>query len=199
MKHTVNNSEIVFNEFFKIEKAGVCWEQFDGTMGAEQNRYVIRRGDSVGIVPVCENNKIILIKQFRYPAALKYRDGYLWEIPAGMVDGSEGPVEAAVRELKEEIGIEISEVQPLISFFLSPGALDEKFHLFFARVGAHLETGSVGGNKQEYENLKIVQFDKTELFEMIEKNDIVDAKTVAALLYYFSKEKQILKPASGSW
>ena len=192
MKHTVKKSEVVFNEFFKIEKAGVCWELFDGTMGTEQNRYVIRRGDSVGIVPVCENKKIILVKQFRYPAAQKYGDGYLWEIPAGMVDGSEDPAETAVRELKEEIGIKISEALPLISFFLSPGALDEKFHLFFARVPAHLEIGSVGGNEQEHENLKIAQFDKTELFGMIEKNDIVDAKTVASLLYYFSKEKEIL-------
>ncbi len=192
MKHTVNKSEVVFNEFFKIEKAGVCWEQFDGTMGAEQNRYVIRRSDSVGILPVCENNKIILIKQFRYPAAQKHTDGYLWEIPAGMVDVSEDTARSAVRELKEEVGIEINEVLPLISFFLSPGALDEKFHLFFARVPAHLEISSVGGNKQEYENLKIAQFDRTELFGMIEKNEIVDAKTVASLLYFFSKEKQIL-------
>ena len=186
MKHKVNRSKIVFNEFFKIEKAYLVWEQFDGVMGVEQDRYVIRRGDSVGIVSVCEDGKIILVKQFRYAAAEKYRDGYLWEIPAGMVDGSEDPAETAVRELKEEVGIDASEMRPLISFFLSPGALDEKFHLFFTRVPGHLEIGSVGGNKHEHENLKIARFDKAELLEMIEKNDIADAKTVASLLYYFN-------------
>jgi ADP-ribose pyrophosphatase len=186
MKHKVTSSEIVFNEFFKIEKARIIWEQFNGVMGVEQNRYVIRRGDSVGILPVCEDGKIILVKQFRYPAAQKYRDGYLWEIPAGMVDGSEDPSETAVRELKEEVGIDAPEMNALISFFLSPGALDEKFHLFHTCVPTCPEIGSVGGNKHEYEDLKIASFDKTELLEMIKKNDIADAKTVASLLYYFS-------------
>jgi nudix-type nucleoside diphosphatase (YffH/AdpP family) len=186
VKHKVNRSKIVFNEFFKIERAQLTWERFDGSMGVEQNRYVIRRGDSVGIVPVCEDGKIVLVKQFRYATAQKYRDGFLWEVPAGMVDGSENPLETAVRELREEVGIDVREMHPMISFFLSPGALDEKFYLFFARVPGHLEIGSVGGNEHEHENLKIEKFDKDLILEMIERNDIADAKTVASLLYYFS-------------
>ena len=192
MKFNTGHSEIIFHEFFKIEKTRVAWEQFDGTMGTEQNRYVIRRGDSVGIIPVCEsNNRIILIKQFRYPAAGKYRDGYLWEIPAGMADGREDPSETAKRELLEEIGVETDEVVPLISFFLSPGALDEFFHLFYTVVPDNHELVSTGGNKQEHENLKIAMFERKEILNMMGRNDIVDAKTIASLLYFFSREESL--------
>ena len=63
MKFEVRDSRVLFDEFIKIEKAGVSWEMFDGGMGAVHSRYVIRRGDSVGIVPVCgPDKKIVLIK-----------------------------------------------------------------------------------------------------------------------------------------
>jgi len=188
MKFCVQSSEIVFHDFFKIERGRVVWEQFDGTMGEEQTRYVIRRGDSVGIIPVCEKeDKIVLIKQFRYPAAGKGFDGYLWEIPAGMVDKNEDPAQTARRELFEEIGIDIKDVSPLISFFLSPGALDERFHLFCAHIPDCVQVGLIGGNKDEKENLMIGLFEKGELLDMIKKNEIVDGKTIASLLFYFSE------------
>lgn len=102
-----------------------------------------------------------------------------------MADGQEDPSETAKQELMEEIGVETDEVVPLISFFLSPGALDELFHLFYTDVPDHLEVGSIGGNKQEPENLKIAMFEKKELLNMMGRNDIVDGKSIASLPYFF--------------
>jgi ADP-ribose pyrophosphatase len=177
---------MIFHEFFKIERAMVKWEQFDGTMGENRKRYVIRRGNSVGIIPVCDGGEsIILIKQFRYAAARGDLDGFLWEVPAGMVDADEEPMETAKRELLEEIGVEGEDFTPLISFFLSPGALDERFYLFQTNVPDSVNISPVGGNPYEHENLKIQKFRKYEIFEMIKKCRIVDAKTIASLLYFF--------------
>lgn len=188
MRYCVESSEIIFREFFKIERARLMWEQFDGTMGEMRTRYVIRRGDSVGVIPVCEDtDKIILVKQFRYPASRKGSDGYLWEIPAGMVDREEDPSKTAERELFEEIGVNIDRATHLISFFLSPGVLDEKFHLFYACIGDSSHVKTVGGNKHEHENLLIRMFSRKKIFEMIEENEIIDGKTIASLLFYFSK------------
>ena len=59
-------------------------------MGDEQTRYVVRRGNSVGVIPECmKTGKIVLVQQFRYPAVGAGRGGYLWEIPAGMIAGGE--------------------------------------------------------------------------------------------------------------
>ncbi len=187
MKFSVVKSEIIFHEFFTIERARVLWEQFNGTMGKDRTRYVIRRGESVGIIPLYrKNDTIVLIKQFRYPSAGRGFDGYLWEIPAGMVNRNENPYDTARRELFEEIGVKVKDVKKLISFFLSPGALDEKFHLYFAVVPDCEQINSFGGNQVEYEDLKIGFFHKAELVDMVLQNKIADAKTIAGLLYYFS-------------
>ncbi len=186
MKFDVRESEILFNEFIKIEKARLSWEQFDGKMGEEHFRYVIRRGDSVGIVPVCERDgKIVLISQFRYPAARGGDDGYLWEIPAGMINKNEKPADTVMRELFEETGLSVSEIRPLISFFLSPGLLDEKIHLYLARIDDCSELLAVGGREEEHENLLIRQFSMKESLRMIRDHTIRDAKTVSGLLFYY--------------
>jgi len=187
MEYSARSVEIIFNEFFRVERARVRWEQFEGRMGQEHTRYVIRRGESAGVVPVCEKTeRIVLVNQFRYPAAGKVFDGYLWEIPAGMVDKGESPEKTAKRELLEEIGACGNALTPLISFFLSPGALDEKFHLFWTKVPDCLLLSPIGGNRRESENLQVKLFEKETLFRMIKQNLIQDAKTIASLLFYFS-------------
>ncbi len=185
MESDIKSSEIIFNEFFTIEKARVSWEQFDGSMGDEKTRYVVRRGDSVGVVALCnESRRVILIRQFRFPALRKGEDGYLWEIPAGMVRRGENPASTAERELFEETGLRPLEIKPLVSFFLSPGALDEKIHIFLALVP---ECGGkiVTGNEEEDENLFLENFGEDEVMRMIKSREIVDGKSIAALLYFF--------------
>jgi len=185
LKHKVESKEIIFNEFFKIERAKVSWEQFDKSMGKFDTRYVVRRGDSVGIIPVClKNDELILIKQFRYPSVRDNCDGYLLEIPAGMVDDGEDPMISAERELLEETGIKNANIEHLISFYLSPGALDEMFHLYLARINQCLNIKTVGGKKEENENIGIKKFKESELLEMIKSNKIRDGKTIASILFY---------------
>jgi nudix-type nucleoside diphosphatase (YffH/AdpP family) len=178
------SSETVFHEFVRVEKAVIRWERFNGGMGSACSRYVVRRGDSVGIVPRCsETGRIVLVKQFRFPAHRGGSDGYLWEIPAGMIDGGEKPVDTALRELSEEIGLEANSVAPLLSYYLSPGLLDEKMHLFLARLGSCSRLESLGGRHEEEEELLIRSFGTEELLAMIREGEIIDAKSVAALLY----------------
>ena len=194
MKYRVREKEIIFREFFKIERARVQWEQFDGSMGEEQTRYVVRRGDSVGIIPVCEKTGlIVLIQQFRYAAAGKDTDGYLWEIPAGMIGKGEKPVSTARRELLEEIGVETEELTPLISFFLSPGALDERFYLFMASVQNCAALDRFGGNRHEQEDIRIQAFSRKRILKMMKENQIADGKTIASLLHYMFFEGEGLK------
>jgi len=186
MNYSVQEVKVIFQEFFTIERVKVRWELFDGRMGDERTRYVVRRGHSVGVIPECaKTGKIVLVQQFRYPAACTGGEGYLWEIPAGMIAGGENPLSTAKRELYEEIGVEGEKFTPLISFFLSPGALDEEFQLYSALIPDCSDLGRIGGNKREHEDILIEAFGRTQLLEMIKKNEIRDVKTIASLLYYF--------------
>jgi len=187
VKSEILSSEIIFHEFLKVEKTSVRWEMFEGGMGAAATRYVVRRGDSVGAVPVCsESGQIILVNQFRLPAIRGKCDGYLWEIPAGMVDGEESTAQTVTRELFEEIGLRPKVVEPLISLYLSPGLLDEKTHLFYALLEDCEALGNVGGNPDEQENLLIKKFNPEDLVVMIRQGEIVDAKSISAILYYIN-------------
>ena len=189
MKQEILSSETVFDEYIRIEKAVLRWERFSGELGKKSTRYVVRRGDSVGIVPVFrDSGRIVLVKQFRYPAVREAEDGFLWEMPAGMLDPGEEPLQTASRELFEEIGLRAEQVEPLISYYLSPGVLDEKMHLFIARIVENRKPDCTGGNPEENEDLLIRSFDREEILNMIAGHEIEDAKTIAGLLYYFTLE-----------
>jgi 8-oxo-dGTP pyrophosphatase MutT (NUDIX family) len=81
----------------------------------------------VGIVPVTDDNCVYLVRQWRYP----WRRNS-WEIPAGHGEGNEQPLEAAQRELAEEVGIHASSWEPLGRGFGS-AAINASYHLFLAR------------------------------------------------------------------
>ncbi|MBN2322960.1 MAG: NUDIX hydrolase [Spirochaetes bacterium] len=190
MEFRVEEKKIVSSEFFRVERARVAWERWNGTMGKTATRYALRRGDSVGILPVMEGSgEVVLVRQFRYPVSGGEQGGFLWEIPAGMVGEKEDHEKAARRELKEEIGIEPRRLDPLISFFLSPGAIDEMIHLFYAPVPKNAELERTGGNPHEEEDLLIGKFGKKRVLSMIANGEIVDAKTIASILFHFSVGK----------
>jgi len=188
LEYRVEEKKIIFSEFFRVERARVRWERWNGAIGKAATRYAVRRGDSVGILPVVDGtDEIVMVRQFRYPVSGRGQDGFLWEIPAGMLDADEDHETAARRELIEEIGVAPVKLEPLISFFLSPGAIDEKFHLFYSSIPHDATLDRTGGNPHEEEDLLIGTFDRKRLFLMIENGEIVDAKTVASILFYFSR------------
>ncbi|RKX98998.1 MAG: hypothetical protein DRP54_07855 [Spirochaetes bacterium] len=191
MKHEVHSREIIFNEFFKIEKAVVGYEMFDGKMGQPLTRYIIRRGDSVGIVAVIDEDgleKVVLVNQFRYPAVREGCDGYLWEIPAGMLNKGENPEETAIRELEEETGLKCNDVREIARFFLSPGAMDEMMYVYLAIIKDKKGIKEVGGIKHEDEYTLVKTFTEDEIVKMIGERKIIDAKTIASLMYYFNRK-----------
>ncbi len=191
MRTKIKSSKIIFHEYLKVEKSLLSWERFNGRMGKEHTRYVVRRGDSVGIVPFCrESDRIILVNQFRFPAVREEEDGYLWEIPAGMVDDGEDPVVTAKRELQEETGLTCESIEHLISYYLSPGLLDEKMHLYYALIPRCEDLKRIGGNPEEDEDLRLQAFGRKEVLQMIRHNEIIDAKSIAGILYFFCLHKQ---------
>ena len=89
-------------------------------------REYVRHPGGVAIVPVVDNN-VILIEQFRIAIERE-----VIELPAGLLEPDEEPIQCAARELEEEIGYRARELVPLASFYSSVGFADERIHIFLA-------------------------------------------------------------------
>ena len=137
----------------------------------EYSREIVSHKGSAVIIPVFEDGTAALVRQYRHAAGK-----YLLEIPAGTLNEGEDPMIGAIRELEEEIGVRAAHVQKLCEFYVSPGFLTEKMHLYMA-------TGltEVGQKLEDDEILTIERHPFFALLEMVADGRIVDAKTMIAV------------------
>ncbi|GIM48299.1 ADP-ribose pyrophosphatase [Collibacillus ludicampi] len=135
------------------------------------SREIVRHPGAVAVLAVTSENKIILVKQYRKPC-----DEVLIEIPAGKLEKGEEPLECAKRELIEETGYTAGTWEFVHSFYTSPGFADEKIYLYMAR---DLTKGTRQLDPDEF--LDLIEADREEVMQMIEKDMIHDAKTLIAL------------------
>lgn len=177
-KVVIHGKRRIFDGFFKIDEANLAFERFDGTMSPSVTRLVFERGDSIGVVVYDrEAKRAILTKQFRYPT-YENGPGWLLETVAGMIDPGESPEATARRELLEEIGYAAETLEPIATFYLSPGGTSERVHLFYAEVGDDDHVGTGGGEASENEDIQAVAIAPDELAELVRTGGIHDAKTL---------------------
>lgn len=171
-----------YKNFFKILRARLRHEKFDGSMSAEMERLVFERGNSVGVLFYdADEDAVILTRQFRYPAYLHHGPGWLLEIVAGVQDRGRDMLTVAHSELVEEIGYQAHSLQFLCQFYLSPGGSSERMSLYLGYVHHAERVHAGGGLASEHEDIQIVRLKFHEALEMIYRGEICDAKTIIAL------------------
>lgn len=138
----------------------------------EYSREIVTHHGSAVIIPVFSDKTIALVRQYRHPAGK-----YLLEIPAGSLNEGEDPMEGAARELEEEIGVTAGKIEKLCEFYVSPGFLSEKMHLYMAT-----ELTETAQNLDSDEILSVERFTFDQASEMIQNGDIEDAKTIIAIM-----------------
>lgn len=181
------NQKIVFDDFFKIEKATLSYQKFNGRMSVRVDRLNFLRGDSVAVLLYNKDRKkFILTNQYRYPTYDKDlpESGWLTETIAGMIDEGESPKAAAKREIMEEVGYQIKNIKPIAQFYVSPGGSSEQIFLFYAVVRDKHKITTGGGLEREDENIQIVEWSPKEIRKFLKKNLIHDAKTLIALQWW---------------
>ena len=137
-----------------------------------QKREIVEHQGAVAIVALTDDDKVVLIKQFRKPI-----EQVIWEIPAGKLEIGETPKECAIRELKEETGYSAKNIKLIHKFFTSSGFSNQKIYIFLA-------TGLTKGEHKfdEDEIIEKYEIDINEARNMIIKNEIEDAKTAIGIL-----------------
>ncbi len=139
--------------------------------GKEGFREVIIHNGGVTIVPQTDQNKVVLVRQYRHPIKKA-----IWELPAGRVDKNEDPVNAAKRELKEETGYIAGKLESLGIIYPLPGYSTEVLYFFKA-----LDLVDDEPEPDEDEYLEVKVFDLKQAWQMVKDGEIRDAKTVAGL------------------
>lgn len=142
--------------------------------GVEVSRIVVRHKGAAVIIPVTEEGKFLLIKQYRLPV-----DKYLIEFPAGGKEDGEPWVETALRELREETGFGAKSIKEIGTLFPTPGFCDEIQFLFVAK---DLYDSALEADFDE--DFELLELSGQEIEEKILNNEITDAKTIASYMKY---------------
>lgn len=172
----ISSKEIFKNKLFTVTE-----EVAHDPSGFEIHRNIVRHPGSAVMMAIDDEQRILLVRQFRLPAERE-----LWELPAGRLDPGEDSLTAARRELREETGYRANLWKKLISFWPSPGYVGEKMDVFLAR-------DLTQGNQElmDDERIEMQWFAAGEVGEMIRRGDIEDGKT---LIGYYAWRDQTVEP-----
>ena len=144
--------------------------------GTKSYREYVRHSGGAAVLFV-KDGKVLLVRQFRYAYGKS-----IYEIPAGKIDSGEEPLCAAARELEEETG-DCPKLVHMIDLYPSPGYTDEVIHIYKA-VSAEFAKQNLDDG--EFLNTEFIGIE--EVMEMIDKGEINDAKTVAAIYKYLAEK-----------
>ena len=138
----------------------------------ETSREVVEHAAAVVLVPIDDEDNVLLVRQYRYAAGQT-----LLEAPAGIVEPSESPGDCAQRELQEEIGYRANSMRPLGGFWSSPGFCTEYMYAFLAKglVPSKLDP-------DDDESINVEKFPLSAIPRLIRVGEIEDATPIAALL-----------------
>jgi len=148
--------------------------------GGGENLYghVHFKNHAVAIVPLDEIGNTWLVGQDRYTLG-----AWSWELPMGGAPMGEAPIVAAQRELREETGLTAADWTEVMQLHTSNSITDECGFVFVARDLSEGET-----EFEESENLEVRKLPLSEALVMIERGEITDAISVAALLFVASRK-----------
>lgn len=135
----------------------------------------VNAGPASVILPITEDGKIIMIQEPRTPIGK-----VILALPAGMIEQDEPAEEAAVRELEEETGYLANEIKFMLEYYPAVGYSDEKISIYLAtdlkKTKQHLD---------DTEDIKVLEIPIEEVEELLDKNELITASTMIALLHYF--------------
>ena len=134
---------------------------------------VIECGQCVGVLPFLDGDHVVMVRQYRYV----FGEDQRWEMPTGGVQAGEPLLEAARRELQEEVGYDAKDLQHINTYFTSKSVMHEIAHLY---IGQGLT--KVQSIPDETEFLEVAEFPFQQVLQMVLDCEIRDSMTVIAVL-----------------
>lgn len=160
-------SEYVFKgKLIKVRKDTVT------TVNGESTREIVEHAGGSVIAALKENGNMLMVRQFRKPV-----EEVVYEAPAGKIDPGEEPVDAALRELKEETGYSAKSIEYLTKTYPSVGFSKEVLYIYLCK-------GLIPGETDfdENEAIDLEEHHIDELYDQVMSGEITDAKTQIAIM-----------------
>ena len=177
----IEQEDIVYQGFFSLKQYRLRHRLFAGGWSAPILREVFARGGAVGVLLYDPKQKaVVLVEQFRPGALNDPISPWIIEIVAGSIPAGETPKDVAIKEIYEETGLHVTNVQPMVSYYASPGSNAEKFHLFYAIIDASLASG-IHGLKDEHEDIHVRVFSLEACNRALAEGNVNNAMTLIAL------------------
>jgi ADP-ribose pyrophosphatase len=134
---------------------------------------VVECGDCVGVLPLSDDGRVVLVRQYRYV----FGENHRWEMPTGGVKAGETLLQAAQRELREEVGYVAGELEPVLTYYTSKSIMQEIAHLYVGRQLSHVQAVP---DETEFLEMELFPFDR--VLRMVLESEIRDSMTVLAVL-----------------
>ena len=162
------------NEVYSGKIVALQVDTIQQPSGRTTIREVVLHPGGVTAIPVLPDNRLVLIRQFRYPI-----HKYILELPAGKLDSGQSPLDTITRELEEETGYHANVLSHECTFYTPPGISNELIHLFIAR-----DLIRVNQRLEEGEHITVEAHSLEECLHMIRTGEISDGKTILGILWY---------------
>jgi ADP-ribose pyrophosphatase len=163
----------------RILRVRYDWYRFEPS-GAERDFVVLEFPDWVNIIPIAEDGRVVLIRQYRHGLMAS-----TWEVPGGVIDPGEEPLQAAVRELQEETGY-VSERVKLLGRVSPNPAIQGNWSYSFLAEGCKLAGPS---NLDPFEDIEVRLFSLDEIPALVKREEICNSMVINAFALMGMKEQ----------
>ncbi len=181
------DSERLVEGFFTVDKIRLRHTMYSGEMSPPLVRFLLRRPDAVCAVVVnTESNSMYFVRQFRLGPAAKGDPAWMVELTAGLVDEGETPLQAILREIKEELGFMVATAQEVTMLYPSSAIISERIFLYYVEVNNAQRVSDGGGNPHEHEDLEIIEVPLPMVESFMREERLTDAKTLIGLRWYLA-------------
>ncbi|MDA0241678.1 MAG: NUDIX domain-containing protein [Proteobacteria bacterium] len=173
----------VYEGFFRIDRYKVRHKVFEtGQWSGELDREVFERGHAVSVLPYDPNrDEVVLIEQFRVGGyAAPNLSHWQIECVAGIIDDGDSAEETAIRETREETGLNVTNLVEAYHYLCSPGGSSETVRMYCGQVDA-ANAGGIHGLEHEGEFIRVFSVTADEAFATLDDGKINNGMTIIAL------------------
>lgn len=175
--------EVLSDNWYTLYKYTYDYKKADGSWET-QEREAYDRGNGAAILLYNQQKgTVVLTRQFRMPTNVNGNaTGMMIEVCAGLLDG-DAPEDCIKKEVEEETGYQINQVQKVFESYMSPGSVTEILHFFIGEYSEKMKVGEGGGSDKESEDIEVLEYNFEDALTMIKNGEIKDAKTIMLLQY----------------
>lgn len=175
------NAKTVYDGFFRVRKYLLKHRVVEGGWTRELTRECFDRPPAVGVLLYDPyKDHVVVVEQFRIGALDAPEGPWQIELVAGIIEDGETAEDVAHREVTEEAGTDLLDLEYICEYYPSPGGSNEKLYLYCGGVDSE-GMGGVHGLKEEGEDIWVHVFPREELWNSLQENYIQNAATIIAL------------------